>query len=64
VNATIQGIRDTAIATAHAVTWAILNFYVLLLWVTIALIAWRLMLPDEGEEPSIPSALSSSARQS
>jgi hypothetical protein len=42
VNATIQGIRNEVFTTANGVTWVILNFYVPLLWVTLALIVWRL----------------------
>jgi hypothetical protein len=39
-NATIAGIRDGLFATASGVTWLILNFYVPLLWVSLALIVW------------------------
>jgi hypothetical protein len=53
VNATIQGIRNEVFTTANGVTWVILNFYVPLLWVTLALIAWRLISPDEVPESSI-----------
>jgi uncharacterized membrane protein YhaH (DUF805 family) len=42
VNATIQGIRNEVFTTANGVTWVILNFYVPLLWVTLALIVRRL----------------------
>jgi hypothetical protein len=45
VNATIQGIRNEVFTTANGVTWVILNFYVPLLWVTLALIVWRLSSP-------------------
>jgi hypothetical protein len=57
VNATIQGIRNEEFTTANGVTWVILNFYVPLLWVTLVLIAWRLMSPDAPERTPIrPSA--------
>jgi len=46
VNATIQGVRNEVFTTANGVTWVILNFYVPLLWVTLALIVWRLSSPQ------------------
>lgn len=36
------GIRYHATATAHDLTWLILNFYVPVLWVTLVLAAWQL----------------------
>ena len=44
-NATIAGIREGLFETASGVTWLILTFYVPLLWVSLALIIWRLCLP-------------------
>jgi hypothetical protein len=43
VNSTVMGIREGALGTAHAVTWLILVLYVPLLWVTLALLVWRLI---------------------
>jgi hypothetical protein len=50
VNATIQGIRNEVFTTANGVTWVILNFYVPLLWVTLALIFWRLSAPQAVDQ--------------
>jgi len=38
VNATIQGVRNEVFTTANGVTWVMLNYYVPLLWETLALI--------------------------
>jgi hypothetical protein len=43
VNATIGGIREQALATAHDLTWVILTIKVPLLWVTLALVVWQLV---------------------
>ena len=40
---TVIGIRHHATATAHDLTWVILNFYVPTLWVTLVLAAWQLV---------------------
>jgi hypothetical protein len=40
---TVVGIRHHATATAHDLTWVILNFYVPMLWVTLVLAAWQLI---------------------
>jgi len=42
LNATIGGIRERAFESAFATTWLILAFYTPLLWVTLALVVWRL----------------------
>jgi hypothetical protein len=42
VNGTIIGIRHHATATAHDLTWVILNFYVPVLWVSLVLAGWQL----------------------
>ena len=42
-NATIGGIREQALAAAHAVSWLILTIYAPLLWVTLGLVIWRLV---------------------
>jgi hypothetical protein len=39
----ILGIRHHATDTAHDLTWVILNFYVPVLWVSLALAAWLLV---------------------
>jgi hypothetical protein len=39
---TVVGIRHHATATAHDLTWLILNFYVPVLWVTLVLAAWQI----------------------
>jgi hypothetical protein len=43
VYGTVVGIRHHATATAHDLTWVILNFYVPALWVTLVLAAWLLI---------------------
>ena len=40
---TLLGIRHHATDTAHDLTWVILNFYVPVLWVSTALVAWQLV---------------------
>jgi hypothetical protein len=40
---TVVGVRHHATATAHDLTWLILNFYVPVLWVTLVLAAWQIM---------------------
>ena len=47
LNATVMGIREQALETAFAVTWLILNMYAPLLWVTLALVVWRLVWSPE-----------------
>ena len=42
-NGTVQGIHQHAFATASAVSWVILNFYVPLLVVSLALLIWQLV---------------------
>jgi hypothetical protein len=42
INATVGGIRERAFESAFATTWLILAFYTPLLWVTLALVVWRL----------------------
>lgn len=39
----VSGIRHHATDSAHDLTWVILNFYVPVLWVTLALVAWQLV---------------------
>jgi hypothetical protein len=57
---TVIGIRHHATATAHDLTWVILNFYVPVLWVTLVLAAWQLVTRRTelvtGELPSAPKA--------
>jgi hypothetical protein len=48
-NATIAGIGEQLFATASAVTWLILSFYVPLLWISLALIVWQLF--SRRDEP-------------
>lgn len=47
LNATATGIREQALESAFAVTWLILNMYAPLLWVTLALVVWRLVWSPE-----------------
>ena len=47
LNATVMGIRERALESAFAVTWLILNMYAPLLWVTLALVVWRLVWSPE-----------------
>ena len=42
VSATVAGVREQLFATASAVTWLILTFYVPLLWVSLGLVVWQL----------------------
>lgn len=51
LNATVMGIRERAQETAFALTWLILNFYTVMLWVTLALIVWRLVASPRLAEP-------------
>jgi len=43
LNATAGGIRESGFQSAFAVTWLILAIYAQLLWVTLALVVWRLL---------------------
>ena len=43
INATLGGIREGALQTAHDLTWLILTFYVPLLWVSLGLLVWALL---------------------
>lgn len=43
VKATAIGIRERAAKTAYTTTWLILDIYVPLLWITLALVVWRLV---------------------
>jgi hypothetical protein len=45
VNSTIAGVSEHLFASAAAVTWLILIFYVQILWITLALIVWQLLSP-------------------
>ena len=42
-NATASGIRERAAESAFAVTWLILDVYVAMLWVALALVIWKLV---------------------
>jgi len=50
VNATVGGIRESAFQSASAVSWLILAMYVQLLWVTLALVVWRLVAETRTPE--------------
>jgi hypothetical protein len=57
-NGAVLGIRHHATDTAHDLTWVILNFYVPVLWVTLALVVWQLAtrrteLADAGAQESM-----------
>src|SRR5262245_9019163 len=41
-NSTVVGMREQLFASASAVTWLILAFYVPLLWISLALLVWQL----------------------
>ena len=43
VNASIISVRERTSETAHALTWLILNLYVPLLVVSLALLVWQLV---------------------
>jgi len=58
VNALVGGIRHGMMGEVHDVPWLILCFYVPLLWVTLGLIVWKLLI-RRGEGPaSTPSRTS------
>ena len=59
LNATVMGIREHALESAFAVTWLILNMYAPLLWVTLALVVWRLVWSQVRERPGGPERLRS-----
>jgi hypothetical protein len=42
-NSLIGGVRQDLLASAYAVTWMIVTFYVPVLWTTLALIVWQLV---------------------
>jgi hypothetical protein len=44
VDSTIIGIRENLFETVAGLTWLILTFYVPLLWLTLALIIWQLLV--------------------
>lgn len=50
LNATVGGIRERALESAFGVTWLILNLYAPLLWVTLALVVWRLVTRTQTAE--------------
>jgi hypothetical protein len=50
LNATVGGIRERALESALGVTWVILNIYAPLLWVTLALVVWRLVTRTQTAE--------------
>jgi len=52
LNATVMGIRERAQETAFAATWLILNIYTVMLWVTLALIIWRLVVAPRMADPT------------
>ena len=50
-NALVVGLREELFAMAQNVSWLILTFYVPLLWVTLALVVWDLVvLRDPNSE--------------
>jgi hypothetical protein len=59
LNATIGGIREQALGSAHDVTWLILTFYVPALWTSLALLVWQL-LARRAEELDPRTVLSTS----
>jgi hypothetical protein len=61
----VLGIRYQATATAHDLTWVILNFYVPVLWGTLVLVIWQLMTRrSELLGAAAPQSASLEARQS
>jgi hypothetical protein len=50
VNSTIMGVDEHLFASAAAVTWLILAFYVPILWISLALIVWQLLSLRRGAE--------------
>jgi hypothetical protein len=51
INASVISIRERTSETAHALTWVILNLYVPLLVVSLALLVWQLV-SRRGEDPT------------
>ena len=51
VNASVISIRERTSETAHALTWLILNIYVPLLVVSLALLVWQLVSRRDEEPP-------------
>lgn len=51
LNATVGGIRESGFQSAFAVTWLILAIYAQLLWVTLALVVWRLVMQRRMSVP-------------
>jgi hypothetical protein len=43
-NALVGGIRDQLLGAAFGVTWLILTFYVPILWVSLGLVVWQLLM--------------------
>jgi hypothetical protein len=55
-NATIGGIRERALETAHAVTWLNLTFYAPTLWVGVGVLVWQLVARRHEALTQQPSA--------
>lgn len=50
-NAALQGIREELFAEAADVSWMILTFYVPALWVSLALVVWKLLSRRAEPQP-------------
>ena len=52
LHSTFVGMREQLFASASGVTWLILTFYVPLLWISLALVVWRLWRhPAKSDAP-------------
>src|SRR5215468_2553775 len=49
-NSTIAGVNEHLFETAAALTWLILTFYVPILWITLGLIVWQLLISQKEPE--------------
>ena len=58
VYTSLLGIREQVFASASNLTWVIVCFYVPLLWVSLGLIIWQMVV--RRNEPLLPTAKSSS----
>jgi len=50
VNSTIAGVSEHLFETAAALTWLILTFYVPILWISLGLIVWQLLIKQNEPE--------------
>jgi len=49
-NSTVAGVNEHLFETAAALTWLILTFYVPILWISLGLIVWQLLVNQNKPE--------------